>query len=365
MLKLYSNGLFDGKGKKNSKMKITFRDCVFLSGDSSYDRFSTREVKFRIGDYVTFLNIPAVIMDIMTDDVGRIIYKIKYKKNVFTTVQQELLLAENKRKADFPFDDVILKDVKEVGVPSEPIVELEEAKVDSEKSEFTVSAFVPEMKVVTRPIDFLVHNGSSKHFSSKGAMDNVKIEDIIRFLNIENSCNWVGLLINIMTVYKFLLQNPSFDMTILKDKESLNLDNIETVSDDFIVSLAFQHLLEKVGIESDIVLLRKGQTKESRAVVEIPVQKEHFFFDVAGERFLYENDFPYLRSYGYSMACLGTQDYEPYYQPLGVLSEDERTILHSPSFRFASSSLSDMVLKGIDREVGDMHYLEEKKNKIG
>lgn len=356
-MKFYENSLLNRREKKKHRIKVTFGNCVFLSGGSLNDCFSTREIKFKIGDVVTFLNLSVTITDVMLDEENRIIYRIESNSGLFTTsVQQEILLfeLEKKSKNEIALEEELEEEKDEFG--AEEIVQEE---VDPK---ILVDTFAPKVAVTVRPIDYISQLGNSRNFTptSLNFSEEPTIEDMIKFLKLESYSNNIAILVNIMKVYKFLVQNSIFDMTILKDKGTLNLADIDRFPDSFVLSFAFQHLLSKVGISSDIVMLKNEETKEKRATVAISVGKDEFFFDVAGERFLQENHFPTISS-DVSMSYLIKEDYEPYFQPLGILNEEERKIVPSAFSRIPKQSIESMIIKGVNRAVGDMTYPIEKK----
>lgn len=363
MLKFYENSLLERKGKKKSKMQFTFRECVFLSGESLNDRFYTREIKFKIGDSVTFFHLPATVTDVMIDDENRIIYRIECNNGLITTsVQQEILLAEKKKENDS--EEIGVENEKNsVPLISEPIVEVEKSIPESEMPDVTPDIFAPKIEVAVRPIDYISQLGNSQKFSPTflGSADEPKMEDVINFLKLESYSSSFTILINVMKIYKFMVQNPFFDMTILRDKGSLNLSDIDQFSDNLVLSFAFQHFLSKAGIQSDIVMLKNGITGEKRATVGISTSKNEFFFDVAGERFLRENNFPTISTSPVSMAYIGSEAYEPYFQPVGIFSEEKMEVVPSDFSKFSKRSIEPMIIKGIDREVKDMIYPLEKR----
>ncbi len=339
-LRFFKNTVVEERRKiSGKKMVVSLENCIFLSPNDFQNSFHSSLVYFYIGDKVRFLGTWATIKEIMFDENNTVLYRVEYDSGLQISVSQDLLQEELE----------MLKKKKEF-------------KKDREKNQCSQSQQQSSSIAIPTPLkveSLLPSISVTTDISKKvGKQLDITVGEIFKFLSLQDSRNDLEKLNNILRIYKFLVQNPCYDLAIAKDKyPDISLDSIEKYpySKTRIIALAFQHLLENVGVKSQIVVSTSLNSMSTHNTLLISFDGRMYFFDIEQERNLSMSDF--------SMAGLGFREYSSKYRILGILPPDENEELLPLPSTVCEKKINSMIINGYYRMIPDLSYPLEEKEK--
>ena len=115
-------------------------------------------------------------------------------------------------------------------------------------------------------------------------------------------------------------------------------------------SIALNHLLNSVGIENYIVIL-KSRTGGNHVASLIKLDSEYYYFDTTVEKSNYEDQYKGFEDFPLSFAALGKEDYERIYKPLRIMASMTKDVTEEIKPDIAEKSISRTLINSISRTI--------------
>lgn len=194
-----------------------------------------------------------------------------------------------------------------------------------------------------------------------------KTESILEFLNITSSNDQMVQLENAMKIHKYISQNSSYTSDMMQEKTDYNTNEayLNELYNGLINrrgvcttdSIVFKHLLSEIGMNGDVVIL---ESKEGgvHAATLVQLGDESYYFDTTLERTIFEQYSNNPEKFVFCCAALGQQEYNQFYNPVGVLPENLNEDLLPMPKNISQDSVPKIIIQSVGSQIQNLTFDE-------
>lgn len=203
----------------------------------------------------------------------------------------------------------------------------------------------------------------------KEAEIKAKTEDILKFLNIKSSNDYMMQLENAMKIHKYICQNLTYTPSVMQEKKESEVEDIllDELYNGLINkrgvcttdAIMFKHLLSQIEMHGDVVIL-KSKEGGAHAATLVQLGDESYYFDTTLERTIFEEQSNDPERFVFRCAGLGQQEYDKYYTPIGVLQEnlnEDEDLLPMPD-NISQESVPKIIIHNIGNGMQNLTFDE-------